>query len=109
LVFFTCGLALLRNALSCVVSSYCCASQFPLVIVNYTRPYGFLGTVSNSWPCAAHLSVSCLVRSQLCRLLPIAIGPEIGRRMLFADTDHVSGGSSIVSDQGARRMHMPPR
>ncbi|KAI3559621.1 hypothetical protein CABS03_01832 [Colletotrichum abscissum] len=29
--------------------------------------------------------------------------------MLFADTDHVSGGSSIVSDQGARRMRMPPR
>ncbi|KAK0372464.1 hypothetical protein CLIM01_10172 [Colletotrichum limetticola] len=29
--------------------------------------------------------------------------------MLFADTDHVSGESSIVSDQGARRMRMPPR
>ncbi|OHF04251.1 hypothetical protein CORC01_00590 [Colletotrichum orchidophilum] len=43
------------------------------------------------------------------RLLLNAIGAQIGSRMLFADSDHVSGEGWFVSDQYALRMRMPPR
>ncbi|KXH29001.1 hypothetical protein CSIM01_02070 [Colletotrichum simmondsii] len=107
MAFFSCGLALLRNALSCVGLSCCCASQFPLVIVNQT-----MSVPVNCKQQLAMRSASERISSRKITAMPfalIAIGTEIGRRLLFAVTDHVSGESSFFSDQYARRMHMPPR
>lgn len=75
---------LLCSAMPCLASYPIAARPHCLlVIVNQTASDPGYCSQQLAMRGAFERQVSCLVRSQLCRLLLIAIGTEIGRRMLF--------------------------